>query len=123
MMEDVKCPYCEKYVEINHDDGYGCTEGEVFQQECSYCGKNFTYTIFICFSYNAEKADCLNGGKHTYKPANRYPLVCLGNVEVECSQCSERKTIPYKDAHLYKGFNQDEVNKSAQREIDMKEGK
>jgi hypothetical protein len=26
MNEDVKCPYCGKYQEIDHDDGYGCED-------------------------------------------------------------------------------------------------
>lgn len=65
-MNDVECPYCNKGQEINHDDGYGYKEDEVYQQQCDDCGKYFTYTTSIIFHYNTEKADCLNGGEHDY---------------------------------------------------------
>jgi len=28
MEADAECPYCEKWNEISHDDGYGYAEGE-----------------------------------------------------------------------------------------------
>lgn len=62
-MRDINCPYCGEGIEINHDDGYGYEEDEVFQQECGKCGMNFTYTTSISFYYSAEKAPCLNGEK------------------------------------------------------------
>ena len=83
-MSDVECPYCGKYQEINHDDGYGYQEGEIFNQECDDCEKTFAYTTSILFSYDAEKADCLNGGDHNWKPQITYPKKY---TKMECTMC------------------------------------
>ena len=68
MTYDVECPYCGAEEEINHDDGYGYKEDEKHEQTCGECQKVFTYTTSICFYYEAEKADCLNGEPHVMKP-------------------------------------------------------
>jgi hypothetical protein len=68
MHEDINCPYCDAPININHDDGYGYEEDEVYEQECDECGKNFAYTTSISFFYEPTKADCLNGAEHKYKP-------------------------------------------------------
>jgi len=68
MGEDIECPYCGAGQDINHDDGYGYEEDCKHQQQCGVCDKNFTYTTSISFYYEAEKADCLNGSPHNYKP-------------------------------------------------------
>ena len=34
-MKDVECPYCYADQEINHDDGYGFDEDQLYEQECS----------------------------------------------------------------------------------------
>ena len=73
MSKDTECPYCGEDVEINHDDGYGYSEDETHQQECGWCGKTFTYTTMIHFSYSTRKADCLNGGEHDYRKTATYP--------------------------------------------------
>ena len=72
-MEDIECPYCEAQQEINHDDGYGYTEDEIFEQECDGCGKTFAYTTSISFYYDATKADCLNDGTHKFVPVIHMP--------------------------------------------------
>lgn len=64
MCKDIKCPYCGKEQNIDHDDGYGYEEGVTHQQQCRRCGKNFVYTTHISFDYEASKADCLNDGEH-----------------------------------------------------------
>jgi len=66
-MEDVECPYCENWQEINHDDSYGYSEDETYEQECGDCDKVFSYTTSMHFYYDAKKADCLNGGGHDWK--------------------------------------------------------
>ncbi len=68
MYEDINCPYCDKAMEINHDDGYGYQEDEIYQQECGHCDKTFVYTTSINFYYEATQAECLNDGEHKYKP-------------------------------------------------------
>ncbi len=70
---DVECPYCEEGQEINHDDGYGYSEDVTYEQECSNCEKNFTFTTSISLFHQASKADCLNGGEHQLKKVFHVP--------------------------------------------------
>jgi DNA-directed RNA polymerase subunit RPC12/RpoP len=114
MNDDVECPYCGEGQEINHDDGYGYEEDRTHQQECGDCGKTYVYTTSISFYHDAEKADCLNGGEHTFEKVCMFPSVIRGKVIVRCSQCGEEEKIDYKDAHLY-GYDQDRVDKSAKK--------
>lgn len=93
MYYDIECPYCGKGQEINHDDGYGYSEDETFNQECSDCDKTFVFTTSISFSYNAEKAECLNGGKHDYKPQITYPK---RYTKMECQMCGDIR-LPDKE--------------------------
>jgi uncharacterized Zn-finger protein len=88
MSDDVECPYCEKFVEINHDDGYGYEENETHNQECGYCGNVFAYTTSISFSYESEKAPCLNGGGHKTKPVLGDPREYFVGV-TRCEYCGE----------------------------------
>jgi len=90
MTNDVKCPYCDEYNEICHDDGYGYEEERLHQQECSECEKTFTFTTFIYFSYEAYKADCLNGGEHEFEKTITYPPEF---AKLRCIHCDEVKTI------------------------------
>lgn len=83
-MNDIECPYCDVMQEINHDDGYGYAEDETFQQECDDCGKTFTFTTSISFYYSTEKADCLNGSDHKFKPTETYPKRC---TRMKCEMC------------------------------------
>ena len=64
MSHDVECPYCGEWQEINHDDGYGYDEDEVYEQECEDCEKSFVFTTFIIYNYSSEQAPCLNDGDH-----------------------------------------------------------
>ena len=67
MSQDVECPYCEEWLEICHDDGFGYEEGVAHQMECYECRKNFTFQTNISFTYHSDKADCLNGSPHDFK--------------------------------------------------------
>lgn len=60
MSNDVRCPYCNKWCEINHDDGYGCEEDRIYHQACNHCDKLFRFGVSIRFDYDAQKAPCLN---------------------------------------------------------------
>jgi len=91
IMSDVECPYCGQGVEINHDDGYGCAEDELHHQECSSCEKIFTFYTQINLTYNAYKADCLNGGEHIWQKTNTYPPEF---ARLKCKTCDEYKPIP-----------------------------
>lgn len=55
--EDVECPYCGKWNEINHDDGYGYESGRTYEQQCEHCGEDFNYTTEIDFYYEATKKE------------------------------------------------------------------
>ena len=56
-MSDVKCPYCGKEQEINHDDGYGYDDMNTHEQECPACDKSFKFTTTISFSYEVFCCD------------------------------------------------------------------
>lgn len=70
MIEDVQCPYCKEWQEINHDDGYGYEEDQIHEQTCRDCDMTFAYTTCIYFSYDAHKADCMNDGPHNFVEAS-----------------------------------------------------
>ena len=87
-MNDVNCPYCNAENEINHDDGYGYQEDEIYQQECDSCDKTFTFTTSIIYYYTAEKAECLNGGEHDWNQTFTFPKEC---TMMHCSMCDEER--------------------------------
>lgn len=98
-MKDTNCPYCNAEIDINHDDGAGYAEDEVHQQECQECLKTFVFTTSISFSYQPEKADCLNeGGTHLYKPSRTAP-VCF--TEMECRVCDDRRPLTEPERKKY----------------------
>lgn len=88
-MNDIECPYCGEEQEINHDDGYGYTEGDIHQQQCSCCDKYFTFTTSISYSYQVYQADCLNDGKHDFRATVTFPVEC---TKMECFCCGERRS-------------------------------
>jgi len=89
MYSDVDCPYCGKGQEINHDDGYGYEEDQIYEQECRHCEKTFAFTTAISLNHEATKAECLNGGEHQWEEMVIYPkcwpdakrCVACGKVE------------------------------------------
>lgn len=91
---DAKCPYCGEEQEINHDDGYGYAEDETYQQQCWSCEKNYTFTTAIIFDYSTEKAECLNGGAHDWKPTFTYPIE---HTKGYCSICGETRKATKED--------------------------
>jgi Zn finger protein HypA/HybF involved in hydrogenase expression len=89
-MTDINCPYCDAELNINHDDGFGCNEDEIYQQECSNCEKTFCYTTKITFNYFPFKADCLNGENHKYEKTHTCPVEY---TKLRCSVCGDEKPI------------------------------
>lgn len=87
-MSDINCPYCDAELEINHDDGFGYEEGVKHQMECNSCQKAFVFETSICFYYESEQADCLNGGEHDFKPIRTYPKKF---TKMECTICGEKR--------------------------------
>ena len=92
-MNDANCPYCGEPLEINHDDGYGYGEEELYQQECAKCEKTFCYTTRISFNHNTYKADCLNGGEHDYKKTITYPEEAS---RLRCTMCGDEQPLKSK---------------------------
>jgi hypothetical protein len=88
MNKDVECPYCEKWQEINHDDGYGYEEDVYHEQQCYDCGKIFTFTTSIIYHYESRKADCLNGSKHKWKQRYTFPREY---TKMTCEDCEETR--------------------------------
>jgi hypothetical protein len=87
---DLECPYCEKELEINHDDGFGYQEGVKHQMECSHCNKSFVFETSISFYYEPEKADCLNGGEHDYQKTRTHPEEFS---QMQCSMCDDTREL------------------------------
>lgn len=85
---DLECPYCEKELEICHDDGFGYEEGVKHKMQCDGCGKHFVFETSISFYYEPEKADCLNDGNHTWKATTTFPKEY---TDMECTMCGERR--------------------------------
>ena len=88
MRYDVECPYCGHEHDINHDDGYGYTEDELFEQECPMCEKYYVYETYISISHSARRAECLNDGNHLYKPTCTYPKEF---TKMRCSACGTKR--------------------------------
>jgi hypothetical protein len=103
----VECPYCKEEVAINHDDGFGYSEDEKHQIECSNCKKHFVFTTTMIFYYHVAPADCLNDVTHEYKLTKTIPKEFSS---MECSMCgdtrelteAERKEfqIPSKESYM-----------------------
>ncbi len=90
MAQDVECPYCEEWLEINHDDGFGCEEGVKHQMECPRCEKSFVFETSISFDYESEKADCLNDAKHDYKMTSTCPKEFS---KMRCIMCDDLREL------------------------------
>ena len=71
---DVSCPYCDCSQKIDHDDGYGYDEDEIYTQQCSDCDKTFSFLTSITYSYEARKCDCQNGSPHKWEPTTTFPV-------------------------------------------------
>lgn len=97
-MNDVNCPYCNHPQDINHDDGYGYQESVTYNQQCGKCDKYFTFQTSISFDYDVEKADCLNGGAHNWKPTNTCPKEY---TEMYCTMCDERRKPTPEEKKLF----------------------
>ncbi len=94
-MGDVNCPYCEETQKINHDDGYGYEEGREYNQICRYCDKIFSYTTTIFFSYEVEKAPCLNDKnfKHDFtKEPHSIAYFGDGKIVRNCELCNYKES-------------------------------
>jgi hypothetical protein len=97
MEKDVKCPYCDFEQNINHDDDRGYVEGILHHQQCCNCEKSFAFTTTLIFNYDAIKADCLNDGKHQWRPTKTYPKIA---TKMECFSCGEKRRPTKEEMEL-----------------------
>lgn len=88
--QDVECPYCGEWQEINHDDGMGYEENIDHQQECSDCGKIFIFTTGVIYTYDASPAPCLNEGEHNWEKMHGAPKAYF-HGRYRCSYCGEEE--------------------------------
>ena len=89
-MEDLECPYCGEGQTVNHDDGRGYKEDQYHQMTCSSCKNEFVFTTSIFFSYEPQKADCLNGSEHEYKLQKcSEPALSV----MVCKMCGEARNL------------------------------
>jgi len=95
-MAKIICPYCGKEQGADHDDGHNYEEDELHQMECCKCEKYFTFYTYVSFSYDAYKADCLNGGEHKFQPTHTYPKVC---TRMRCPDCGEERNPTIDEWH------------------------
>lgn len=89
-MSDTNCPYCDAEIKINHDDGQGYEEGYPHEQHCRECDKYFIFYTHVSFSYYPQKADCLNGGEHSYKETVTFPKEFS---RLRCVDCGHEKPL------------------------------
>ena len=87
-MSDIDCPYCGYSQEVNHDDDANYEESVTHQMDCYECEKTFVFTTCISFHYTPDKADCLNGGNHEFKPTCTIPRQY---TEMRCCMCDETR--------------------------------
>ncbi len=97
-MEDLECPYCEKGIEICHDDGFGYDEGVKHQMECPHCEKSFVFETSISFYYEPSKANCLNDGKHEWILTATAPKEFS---QMRCSMCDEKREPTDEERTLF----------------------
>ena len=97
-MRAVECPYCGEGNDICHDDGEGYDEDVLHRQECRHCDKTFVFNTRIIYSYEAARADCLNGADHRWTLTKTRPLFF---TKMRCSVCDESRkpTAEEKAAH------------------------
>lgn len=88
---DLECPYCGHHQDVCHDDGQGYSESENHEMECAECEKTFVFQTSISFSYDAYKADCLNGAPHKLKEDEH-----IRYTNYSCEDCDYTK-IEYKE--------------------------
>ena len=85
MIEKVKCPYCG--YEFEPESHYE-NDDESNIEECPNCEHSFVCWQETNISFSAEKADCLNGGKHDWKPIPTYPKCA---TLMRCTKCHQER--------------------------------
>lgn len=93
-MSDVKCPYCNKELEVCHDDGFGYDEDEAYEMECSECGKSFVFFTRISVNHIPYQADCLNGAEHKFRLQATQPRAFSQMI---CDDCYKTRDLTQEE--------------------------
>lgn len=100
MNTEIECPYCYHDFDLNHDDGAYYDQGRREEAECPECEKVFMVSSSMHWSYEGEKADCLNDGEHEWEPVKGSPREyfhetyrCNGCDEEECRDVEGRNKL------------------------------
>lgn len=90
-MSEITCPYCDHEYDLCHDDGaFYNNDGEREKEECPECHKVFMVSSSMSWDFEAEKADCLNGGEHKWRQQRGGPPEhFIGRFE--CEDCDEEE--------------------------------
>ena len=99
MMKDLECPYCNQELDVCHDDGENFDESENHEMQCKFCEKNFIFRTSIVYYYYPEKADCLNGSPHDFKPTKTFPKFL---TKMRCSICGTKREITADERKEFK---------------------
>ena len=85
MSDDIECPYCEHK---NEHDGESYEENGNYQWQCRSCEKFFIMNPEHSIHFSTEKADCLNGGEHSFRQQICFPTEY---TKMECWDCHETR--------------------------------
>ncbi len=88
-MRDIECPYCGAEWDWGGDP---LDQDEEVEEECEECGKSFMVTCNYSVSYDCNKADCLNGAEHDWRPIVGIPKEYFENKR-RCSMCGKEITL------------------------------
>lgn len=87
---DIECPYCEEYFDLDHDDCPYYQEDHGVETDCPHCEKKFMVWSSVSWHHSGVKAGCLNGSPHNWK--ERYPGSNYKHLET-CSVCGEERNL------------------------------
>ena len=97
--EEIECPYCEHAYDLCHDDGAFYEDGKREEEECPNCSKLYLVNSSMHWSYEGEKAECLNDGNHMwvncYSESNIKNYPALANKQ-ECEVCGRKRELSAK---------------------------
>ncbi len=93
-MHEIECPYCGANQRVNVDNVNFDNEYELHAHECKECEKSFSFRAVISIDLYAQKADCLNGGKHELTYIKSWPSKFS---KVECKCCNFTRPAAEKE--------------------------
>jgi len=69
---DIKCPYCNKF--LNDNDYWENEPQEIYEKECPHCYKIMMVSYEMNPTFITHDAPCKNGGKHDWVPMTGAPV-------------------------------------------------